>query len=77
MKCPVCHREIGSNAICPYCGTNVQPYFNGTTTIVNPRSSTSRLVDLLKDIKLLLMIVIVILGGIFLLMLIEAGAQLF
>ena len=75
MKCPVCHREIGNQAICPYCGS--QTYFNGPTTLVSPRSSTSRMVELLKDIKLLLLIIIVILTGIFLLMLIEAGAQLF
>lgn len=75
MQCLVCHREIGNQAVCPYCGS--QNYFNGPTTLVSPRSTTSRMVELLKDIKLLLLIIIVILAGIFLLMLIDTAAGLF
>lgn len=77
MRCPKCYQEIGSSEICPYCGQNISAYYHGATTVVPQKSASKVTNDLLRDIKLLLLIIAVIQGGLFLFRMIEVAAQLF
>lgn len=77
MKCPKCYQEIGNSKVCPYCGQNISAYYRGATTVVPQRNGTRVTNDLLRDIKLLLLIIAVIQGGLFLFRMIEVAAQVF